>query len=169
MTSDPRTAVGTADLERLTYTIERTFGAARERVFHAWTDCEALARWWGPKGWTLPFCQIDFRPGGTWRYMMRGEMPDGSMMDAWGKAVYSEIDPPQRIVYQDFFTDADGNVSPGMPEMTIEVEFIAEGNRTRLRSVARFQKAEDIETVLKMGMEQGLKDTWDRLDEYVSA
>ncbi len=168
MTSQARTAVGTADLAGLTYTIERTFAAPRERVFDAWASCEALTHWWGPKGWTLPFCQIDFRPGGTWRYMMRGQGPEG-MMDAWGKAVYSEIVPLQRIVYQDFFTDADGNVSPGMPEMTIEVEFIAEGTETRLRSIARFQKAEDIETVLKMGMEEGLRDTWDRLETYVTA
>ncbi len=99
---------------------------------------------------------------------MRGQGPDG-VMDAWGKAVYSEIVPPQRIVYQDFFTDADGNLAPGMPEMTIEVEFVAEGTETRLRSIARFQKAEDIETVLKMGMEEGLRDTWERLEQYVGA
>jgi uncharacterized protein YndB with AHSA1/START domain len=168
MTSQPRTAVGTANLADLTYTVERTFAAPRERVFDAWTSCEALTQWWGPKGWTVPFCEIDFRPGGTWRYMMRGEGPDG-MMDAWGKAIYSEIVPPQRIVYDDFFTDADGTISPGMPEMTIEVEFIAEGNETRIRSISRFQKAEDIETVLTMGMEEGLKDTWDRLEEYLRA
>jgi uncharacterized protein YndB with AHSA1/START domain len=168
MTTQPATTVGTADLEELTYTVERTFAAPRERVFRAWTDCEALAQWWGPKGWSLPFCEIDFRPGGTWRYMMRGEGPNGTM-DAWGKAVYTEIVAPERIVYQDFFTDADGNVSPGMPEMTIEVDFIAEGDATRLFSVSRFQRAEDIEMVLRIGMEEGLKDTWDRLEAYVTA
>jgi hypothetical protein len=54
-----------------------------------------------------------------------------------------------------------------MPEMTIEVEFIAEGDRTRLWSVSYFQELEDIETVLAMGMEEGLKDTWDRHEALV--
>jgi uncharacterized protein YndB with AHSA1/START domain len=77
VTNQARTGGGTADLAAMTYTIERVFHAPRQRVFDAWTTCDALSQWWGPKGWTVPFCEIDFRPGGTWRYMMRGQDPTG--------------------------------------------------------------------------------------------
>jgi uncharacterized protein YndB with AHSA1/START domain len=90
------------------------------------------------------------------------------MMDAWGKATYDEIVPPERLAYRDYFTDADGNVVPDSPEATIEIQFIAEGGATRIRSVSRYDKAEDLEAVLKMGMEQGLAETWDRLEAYVA-
>ncbi len=42
--------------------------APRELVFKAWTEPEHLMHWWGPKGFTTPFCRIDFRPGGVFHY-----------------------------------------------------------------------------------------------------
>src|SRR5687768_16632849 len=96
---------------------ERTFDAPRELVFDVWSDPKHIAQWWGPKGWTLPVCKMDFRPGGVWHYCMRG--PEGE--ESWGKAVYQEIVKPERIVYIDAFADAQGNAVEGMPEMLITV------------------------------------------------
>lgn len=163
MTADP-THTAQADTDAKTYRIERVFAAAPERVFRAWSDCAELRQWWGPRGWELEFCEIDFRPDGTWRYMMQG--PDGT--ESWGKATYREIVAPQRITYLDAFTDANGTVIPNTPEMTIEVDFIDEHGSTRLRSVTHFARAEDLKAVLDMGMEQGIRETWDRLDELVT-
>src|SRR5438128_1322627 len=45
--------------------LTRMLDAPRGLVFEAWTTCEHLARWWGPKGATMPFCKMDPRPGGV--------------------------------------------------------------------------------------------------------
>jgi uncharacterized protein YndB with AHSA1/START domain len=88
--------------------ITRVFDAPRESVWKAWTECERLVRWWGPKGFTTPLCKIDFRPGGVFHNCMRS--PEGR--DYCGKGVYHEIVEPERIVCTDSFADAEGNVVP---------------------------------------------------------
>jgi uncharacterized protein YndB with AHSA1/START domain len=86
--------------------ITRIFDAPRELVFKAWTESEHMARWWGPAGYTIPFCTIDLRPGGAIHFCMRS--PDGQ--DIWCKGQYREVIPPERIVCTSFFSDADGNL-----------------------------------------------------------
>lgn len=88
--------------------ITRIFDAPRQLVWKAWTDPEHFMRWWGPKSFTAPFCQMDFRAGGKYLYSMRS--PDGQ--DFWTTGVYKEIIPMERIVFTDSFADADGNVVP---------------------------------------------------------
>jgi uncharacterized protein YndB with AHSA1/START domain len=75
--------------------MERIFDAPRELVFRAYSEPEHLVRWWGPKGWTLPVCKVDFRPGGVWHFCMLS--PDGQM-NPCAKAVYQEIIAPERII-----------------------------------------------------------------------
>jgi uncharacterized protein YndB with AHSA1/START domain len=146
------------------FVMERIFDAPRELVFKAWSDPKHLEQWWGPKGWTLPICKMDFRPGGVWHYCMRG--PEGE--EGWGKAVYREIVEPERIVYVDSFADAEGNALEGMPETVITVTFTEQAGKTKLTSRAQFASAADLETTLGMGMAEGLSETWDRLEEYLA-
>ena len=77
----------------------RVFNAPRRLVFDAWTKPELLARWLGPRDWTMPVCEIDLRPGGSYRYVLRG--PDGSEMVMRG--VYREVVPPERLVSTESF------------------------------------------------------------------
>ena len=86
--------------------ITRVFDAPRELVFKAWTEPEHFVRWWGPKGYTTPFCSIDLRPGGVMHHCMRS--PEGR--EVWTKGVFREIVVPERIVLTDSFADAEGNV-----------------------------------------------------------
>jgi uncharacterized protein YndB with AHSA1/START domain len=146
------------------FVMERILDAPRELVFQAWSDPKHLEQWWGPKGWTLPVCKMDFRPGGVWHYCMRG--PEGE--EGWGKAVYREIVEPERIVYVDSFADAEGNALEGMPETVITVTFTEQAGKTKLTSRAQFASAADLETTLGMGMAEGLSETWDRLEEYLA-
>jgi uncharacterized protein YndB with AHSA1/START domain len=88
--------------------ITRGFDAPRSLVYKAWTDPEHVVHWWGPKGFTTPFCKIDFRPGGVFHYCMRS--PEGK--DYWNTGVYREILPLERIVCTDSFADEKGNVVP---------------------------------------------------------
>jgi len=88
--------------------ITRVFDAPRELVWKAWIDPEHFQRWWGPKDYTCPFCQMDLRVGGKYLNCMRS--PEGQ--DFWSTGVYREIVPLERIVYTDSFADAEGNVVP---------------------------------------------------------
>jgi uncharacterized protein YndB with AHSA1/START domain len=117
--------------------ITREFDAPRETVFKAWTDCERLMRWWGPKDFTTPLCQIDLRPEGVFHYRMRS--PEGK--DYCGKSVYREIIEPERILYSDFFVDEKGNpvpatyygMSPDWPQETlVTVTFAEDQGKTKL-------------------------------------
>jgi uncharacterized protein YndB with AHSA1/START domain len=143
---------------------ERVFNAPRDLVFRAYSEPDSLRQWWGPKGWGLPVCEMDFRPGGTWLYCMRS----GDGQESWGKAVYHEIVPPERIVYTDYFADAQGNPVPGLPESHVTVQFTAQGGQTKLTVSTLFPSAADLQAVLEMGLEAGLTETWDRLEEYLA-
>lgn len=161
---DPREREMTIATEGLDVVATRTFAAPRVRVFRAFTDCRDLVHWWGPAGWSLPVCEMDFQVGGSWFYCMRG--PNGE--DSCGRATYHEIAEPERIVYTDAFTDRDGAPMAGMPEMRIMVEFRDAAGGTEVVSRARFGSAEDLQTVLATGMETGLRETWDRLADHLT-
>jgi uncharacterized protein YndB with AHSA1/START domain len=96
-----------AQTENIDFVISRTFDAPRDLVWKAFTDPERMKHWWGPKGFTVIASKMDFRPGGTYHYGMRA--PDGSAM--WGKFVYQEITPPERMVLINSFSDEAGGIT----------------------------------------------------------
>jgi uncharacterized protein YndB with AHSA1/START domain len=151
--------------------LERVFDAPRELVFKMYKEAEHLKRWWGPRGWEVPYCTVDFRPGGVWHYCMKCVDPNqGSFygMESWGKAIYKDIAEPEKIVYTDFFSDADGNENPDMPSTTVTLEFIDLGGKTKLVSRGEYASAEGLKTVMEMGMLEGITQTWDRLEERLN-
>ena len=107
---------------------------------------------------------MDFRTGGTWFYGMHG--PNGE--DGYGLATYDRIVEPSLIVYTDAFTDDDRNVDPHMPTSSITVQFTEANGRTTMTSRARFASTDDIVKVVGMGMVEGLTQTWDRLDAFLT-
>lgn len=143
--------------------IERVFDAPRELVFRAWTEPEHIKRWFGPSVFPVTYCVIDLRPGGTWHYCMTG--PDNTQ--AWGKATYQEVVAPERLVYTDAFSDAEGNVNETLPVSTITVNFIDEGGKTRINSRAVYANAADLQTLQEMGMFEGITETWQQLADYL--
>ncbi|RED63178.1 SRPBCC domain-containing protein [Cohnella lupini] len=146
--------------------LERTFNAPRALVFKAFSEAEHLKRWWGPKGWTLPVCNIDFRPGGLWHFCMKctDESQEYFGYESWGLGEYLEIVEPERIVYVDSFSDPEGNITEGMPQTTVTMTFVEEDGKTKLISQSRYESAEALKTVLDMGMLQGITETWNNLD-----
>ncbi|HEX8551717.1 MAG TPA: SRPBCC domain-containing protein [Abditibacteriaceae bacterium] len=92
--------------EKTEFDISRTFDAPRELVWKAWSEAERLAQWWGPKGFEIQVVALDFRPEGVFHYGMKS--PDGGTM--WGKFVYHEIAPPERLVYVVSFADEDASI-----------------------------------------------------------
>ncbi|MGE5293649.1 MAG: SRPBCC domain-containing protein [Solirubrobacterales bacterium] len=120
-----------------TLVITRTLNAPRELVFKAWTEPEQVMRWWGPKTYTTPACEIELRLGGIFRTCMRS--PEGR--DYWSQGIYHEIDEPNRIVFSDAFSDEHGHmVSPtqyGMSddwptETIVTVSLSEHAGKTRL-------------------------------------
>jgi uncharacterized protein YndB with AHSA1/START domain len=95
----------------------RVVDAPRERVFRAWTEPEILARWWGPKGFTNEFEEFEPRPGGAWRFVMRG--PDGRGYP--NESVFVEV-APERIVFR--------HVS--LPKYQMTADFADESGKTRI-------------------------------------
>jgi uncharacterized protein YndB with AHSA1/START domain len=106
-------------------TITRTLDAPRALVFKIWSQPEHLARWWGPRGFTLPECKVDFRPGGSFFMLMRS--PEGTEHRVRG--VYREIAPPERIACSWAWEDAEGKLGH---ETLLTVSFAEAGTKTRL-------------------------------------
>src|SRR5690349_6012305 len=74
--------------------LTREFDAPRELVFLAMSKPEHMRHWWGQAGSTLAVCEMDFRPGGAWRFVERDK--NGA---EWGfRGEVREIDPPERVV-----------------------------------------------------------------------
>lgn len=89
------------DQDHKHFTMSRVYDAPRSLVFSCFTDVERLSQWWGPKGITIVNATLDLRPGGLFHYGMQGA--DGSIM--WGRFVFREIVPPERIVFINSFSD----------------------------------------------------------------
>lgn len=79
-----------------TLRLTRTFAAAREKVFRAWTDPQELKEWWGPKGYSTPTAEVDLRVGGKYRLGMK-KLPNGDIFYLSG--IYREVKRPEKLVY----------------------------------------------------------------------
>src|SRR6187551_2631563 len=101
--------------------MKRVFDAPREMVFDAFSKPELLKRWFGPRGWSLVVCEVDFRVGGGFRFVMRG--PDGKDMGMRG--VYREIAAPERSVHMESFDDYPG-------ESQVTAVFVEQDGRTTM-------------------------------------
>lgn len=151
------------------FVMTRVIDAPREAVFKAWTEQERMSHWFGPKGFTLPFCKIDLRVGGVVHSCMRS--PEGK--DYWGKGIYHEIVEPERLVFTDSFSDEKGNivqpVDYGMGadwpvEALITVTFDELDGKTGL--TVRQSVPESLAE--SSGARQGWAETLDKLAEYLS-
>jgi uncharacterized protein YndB with AHSA1/START domain len=151
--------------------LEREFNAPRDLVFTMFKEPEHLKHWWGPAGWELPVCNIDFRPGGVWHYCMKCVDPNQGQfygMESWGKAIYQDINEPETIIYTDYFSDAEGNINSNMPSTEVTLEFIELGDKTILVNRGEYVSAEALKTVIDMGMLEGITETWNRLEKHLN-
>lgn len=123
--------------------ITRVFDAPREAVWKAWTDPESMKEWWGPKGFSSPFCKIDFRVGGKFLSCMKAAIDIEQIKEGqefWSTGTYREIVPQEKIVCTDSFADEKGNVVPsshygmaGFPlEMLLTINFEEHEGKTKL-------------------------------------
>ena len=99
--------------------IEQEFDAPIGTVWRMWADPALFARWYGPKGFTVPIAEMDVVKGGTRKICMQIQTPDKTMT-MWFIGVYTEVSEPARLSYTESMCDADGNIIPpsamGMPD-----------------------------------------------------
>jgi uncharacterized protein YndB with AHSA1/START domain len=137
-------------------TITRVLEAPRSLVFKVWTQPEHLVRWWGPKDFTAPFCDIELRPGGAWRACIRS--PEGT--DLWMRGVYREVVAPERLVFT-FAWEEDGE--PGHQTL-VSVTFAEQGGKTLLIfHQAAFESVESRDY-----HHGGWSECFDRLEDYLA-
>ena len=137
----------------------RVFDAPRRLVFEAHSKPEHIRRWWGPRGATMPVCEMDFRPGGKWRYVIRKE--NGNEQGFGGE--YREIVPPERIVWTFGFDGMPGE--PGVEVLTLTEE----NGKTTLKAYSKFNSIAERDGAIASGMAKGAAETWDRLEELLPA
>ena len=137
--------------------IVRTFDIPRGLVWRAWTSAEHLARWWGPKDFTNPVCEIDARPGGAIRIVMRG--PDGADYPMRGE--FREVVAPERLVFTNLAVGADGK---DLIDGLTTVIFTDLGGKTEMRLTTRATALTEAALAMIAGMETGWTQSIDRLE-----
>lgn len=158
-------------IEKLSYEIRgkelyttREFDAPREIVFRAFSECELLQKWWGPRTWPVRYCSINFNTGGEWHYCLQGPEHED---ESWGKAIFKEIRKPEYIAFDDHFSDEQGNINHAMPSSFNQYTFTEEGDKTILKCQTTYSSEEDVQKVLDLGAIDGIAETFDRLDELL--
>jgi uncharacterized protein YndB with AHSA1/START domain len=127
--------------------MKRVFDASPAKIFAAWTQPEQVTRWWDSAGEPLAICEIDLRPGGAFKFVTRGlqEMPFAG--------VYSEIAPPDRLVFE----------AMGATGRVLLSEVVGE---TRMVVEIECRSAEHLDQFLKLGVHTGTAQTLDNLVAY---
>ena len=157
------------------FVITRHFDAGLPHVWKAWSTAAEMQSWWGPKGCKLKVASLDFRPGGIFHYGM--EWSKGSTM--WGRFVYREMTPPERLVFVNSFADANAEIirapfSEHWPREILNVvtfEYLG-GNKTRVTLRGGPINPTDEERAAFEGMfdsmNQGFGGTFDQLADYLA-
>jgi uncharacterized protein YndB with AHSA1/START domain len=137
--------------------VVREFAAPRHRVFAAYTDPALVPEWWGPRGTTTVVDVMDVRPGGQWRFVARNA--DGT--ETAFRGTYREVTAPERIVQTFEWEGMPGHVS-------VETATFEDlGERTRVTTTSLFHTTEERDGMLGSGMESGMNETYERLDELL--
>ena len=140
--------------------LERVLPASRELVWKMFSDPYHLSQWWGPKGFTNPVIEMEFREGGRWYHVMRG--PDGR--DYPADSEFVEIVPPERIVYRNRQLDDAVFAGNPPPSFLRVITFTDLGSgQTLLKLEAYFDSAANKDAVIRRGFAEGTLESWDKL------
>lgn len=138
--------------------VTRRFNAPARLVWEAWTKPEHLRRWYGNSCCTLEICEMDVRPGGAWRRVLR--MTDGTTFGFHG--VFRELEYPSRMVFTEIFEPV-----PDHPSL-VTVTLSERDGKTFARLEQRHDSLASRDAHLGAGMETGMRETLDRLDQFLA-
>jgi uncharacterized protein YndB with AHSA1/START domain len=140
-------------------TVERDFDAPVHSVFRAHTDADLFARWTGPRSMIVDSVELDARPGGRWQYTFRGE--GDTQFSFFG--VFHSVEASTHLIQTFEF-----NMAPGQAGIST-TRFEALDGRTRLRVREVYPSVEARDAALESGMEYGINEGYERLDELLPA
>ena len=139
--------------------ITRVFDAPRDVVFKAYTDPDLIPRWWGPRRYETIVDRMDVRPGGQWRFLNR----DADGTEYGFKGVYHDIVAPERVVLTSEFEAAPGHVA--LESLRLEEV----DGQTKAVAQSVYQSVEARDAMVQSGMQEGARETWERLAEVIES
>jgi uncharacterized protein YndB with AHSA1/START domain len=147
--------------------IARTFNGPARIVFDAWTKPELVRRWWAPRSGCVSMvgCDAAVRAGGYYRYVLR--LDAGNEFAFSGK--YTEVTPHSRLVYTQFFELTAEGVNPDDAALVITVTFDEHDDKTHVVSHSLCPSKDVRDAVIASGMEHGMRETLDQLQELVAS
>lgn len=140
------------------FTITRVYDAPARLLFLAHSRPEHVSRWFGPKGWPISKCEMDFRVGGAFHMQMTSD--EGELGPPFG-GTYLEIEPNRKIVYDNGFE------APGSGRFHVTVLFDEFDGRTTLTVTTIFESIAMKDEYLGLGMAEGMQSGFDQLVDVV--
>jgi uncharacterized protein YndB with AHSA1/START domain len=153
------------DVGGLTLTLVAEFDSTPDQVWEVWEDPRKLERWWGPPTFPATFTRHDFVVGGESRYFMTG--PAGESSHGWWRI--DAIDKPRRLDFANGLAGDDGEPVPDVQPMSGHVTIEATKDGTRMTAVTRFIDAAQMQTMLEMGMQDGMTQAIGQIDGLLSS
>ena len=148
------------------FLIERRFRAPPDMVFRLWTEPAYVTLWWGIEGATIPYCELDVRPGGRWRIDMRA--PGGTVYRNEGE--YLDVVPCELLVFSDIPDPSIEEYEGDVPQLRRhEVTFTGIGEETQVRMAVTFGNEAERERHFAFGMPRGMEQSLDRLDALIAS
>lgn len=147
-------------------TITRVFEAPRELVWKAWTEPKLIAKWWGPRGVTIPRCELDARPGGSmYIVMLAGKELGNFAGQEWPmKGTFEELAPPERLVWlSSALDDKKGIMLETRSTMTLEEL----GSKTKMTLHITITKMTKGGEFAAQGMGAGWNQSIDKLGDFL--
>ena len=152
------------DPEALTMTVVADFDAPLQRLWDAYADPRQLERFWGPPTYPATFTRHDMYPGGRSAYAMTG--PEGDVSRGYWE--FLDVKAPHSFEVRDGFAHPDGTPNNDMPSMRMTFAFEATAGGSRLTTTTYFTSAEELEQLIGMGMEEGMRQAMGQIDDVLA-
>lgn len=149
--------------EKHTITINREFLAERQLIWDCYTKKELLDQWFGPKPLSNKTKTMDFSEGGHWHFAM--VEPNGT--EYWSLVEYLKIKPIDFFATIDAFSNEKGEINEELPRAKQTVKFFDKENASMVQTTITYNSFKDLETVIKMGMQEGMQSTLERLEKIL--
>jgi uncharacterized protein YndB with AHSA1/START domain len=159
----PITSV-TKDPATLTMTVVADFPVPVQRLWDAYADPRQLERFWGPPTYPAMFTRHDMFPGGRSAYVVTG--PDGDTHHSYWE--YLSVAPHASFEVIDGFAHPDGSPNREMPTMRVVFTFAATDTGSRVSTTSYFASVGDLDKLLEMGMEQGMREAMGQMDDVLA-
>ena len=152
------------DPAALTMTVVAEFPVPVQRLWDAYSDPRQLEQFWGPPTYPARFTRHDMYPGGRSEYVMTG--PEGD--ESRGYWEFLAVEPLESFEVRDGFANPDGAANSEMPSMRMVFRFTATDTGSQVSTTTWFNSVEDLDQLLAMGMEQGMREAMGQMDAVLA-